>query len=302
MVAAEAPAPATQESVPAALAPPDRVSCPATFGLSPWFPFAFRDCPAYAPLLNWGGLCSKPNCMRPCREVQSLVGDPEVSRVLRFEYDHRGRLVRTFHDRPGSRATEPQLSLTWDQQDRPVSESGVGQSRRFEYDDKGRFARSIVSDEHWTAIHYDDAGRVVEEKGKQPDTSDETRYVYDENGRLVESRSVWETHGHITLKDEIDYNRTVYTYDGLGRTRTATYYSVSPVDGDPNAPTSKLEQVTSFVFTYDSAGRVVSTGDESFKYDRLGRLIERRGSKGEIYRYDYECESPKSSPQDSPRD
>jgi len=132
---------------------------------------------------------------------------------------------------------------------------------------------------------------VSAELGDQPSLRDEARYVYSAKGQLVEVDSVNEYRGG-KLGDESVYNRMQLEYASEGRLKRATYFNVKPAHGDPNSPESKLDVVQTFEFSYDEAGRVTSTGEESLKYDQLGRLIEREGLVGDlrpVYRYEYDC-------------
>ena len=201
-----------------------------------------------------------------------------------------------------------------------------------EYDDVGHLVRqtahaipigveswSLVApnspDDRATVFVYDKAGRVTETVDPMGAV---TRNVYDDNGNVIEQTRVamvmpsWTALDQVVLDPGEDRtvrttydaaNRPVYVvdaagfvtttvYDAMGRVQSTTRWAKKPAEAGNLPPASPgVDQTTSF--TYDDAGRVLTTTDaegktESYTYNAFGDKTSFTNKKGSVWNYEYD--------------
>jgi len=208
----------------------------------------------------------------------SLARDDQL--VARYEYDEGGAIVSAVNGN-GSQVLLQRDLLG--RLDRVID--ALGRETRFTYDSAGRVIREVRADDSTIRYEYDAVGRVtliVHGPG------DESIFSYDNVGRIVAaSRQDW---------------RVEYAYDRSGRIVSASYphtgvelrYSYDSGDvPDSLQMLCRGEEVASFSYTYDLAGRLVELRDVSGSYllrrDGVGRLAGIKYSNGASAVFEYDA-------------
>lgn len=207
----------------------------------------------------------------------SQIEYPAIHQKLSYRYDRSG-LLREFTRSGGQTfkyeydahqrlsdiklADGKQITFTYDTRNRPTSvtyPNGVQQS--WKYNSENRPTRITHSDPAGKILsdlsyEYDAAGNLVQtidtQKGK-------TRYGYDESGQL-------------TREEPSQGPTTQYSYLPGG-------------NRDKRITGSKQTE-----YEYDQGDNLLSAGQESFKTDANGNLIERKGPRGTTH-YTYDSEN-----------
>lgn len=208
-------------------------------------------------------------------------------RIVKYTYDDYDRVAQVEDN------TSPVISFEYDEMGRVLSRSvGAGFSRivdTFEWDAHDRLTRSIIHGVETNYV-YDVGNRVLGQPVAILDKAGRgTQYEYDLLQRLIKktdangavTRYSYDPRGNlITLIDPVGVT-TSFEYDANGRLvqkieATAVY---------ANMRTQTQQSVTNYA--YDAEGRVVSETHPfnsssalksviSYKYDDLGRLIEKK--------------------------
>lgn len=216
-----------------------------------------------------------------------------------YEYDRNGRLIADV-DGEGVR-NEYQYDAVGNRITTRLAVDGDEAVTRTEYDLNNRVAAVIDGEGNRTEYGYDAVGNrilSIDPRGA------ETRFYYDSDNRLV---SKLNSDGYITE----------YSYDSVGNQLERREY-FGQYDGgvqdlvQPNAPTSAMDRVTSFVYDaenqlvqqtnadgtvtryqYDAVGNQTAVVDEkgretSFAYDLNNQLVVRQGADGIETHYAYD--------------
>jgi len=209
------------------------------------------------------------------RGNQTGISYPSIERSLSFNYDERDRLLRFVDsegravryrydafDRVAGIVTEEgdEITITYDADDRPIVLS---------------YPNGIS--EVW---RYDTAGRPVEiaYRNRSGDRSLLRSYTYAANGNPME------VSGDNALITRYRYDRSgqLVAEDGPEGSHQYRYLA----DGNR---ASLIDGAATIEYRYDSGGRLVQAGDESFRYDARGNMVERRGPEGTT-RYAFDAE------------
>ena len=267
---------------------PSSLRCPGVLLEDPAFEELWPDCPMYFPVISWGGLCTSPRCMRPCRVVESTGPRDEPVRVRRFTYDDDGRVIRI--DAEGIVSTWME-AIGYDAAGRPTERThSLGGGVRYHREADGhltRFVQSIPDSSDTTVdVTHGPHGPVRIEMTRSSEVVARTEYEYGPNGRLAR---------HV---DFLMSRMRDATLPGGGRTQTALY------DYGPDGRLRSLRPEDlggrRMELSYDRLGRVVSRRSNGhvatrFRYDHLGRLevSDSRPVQREGYvAYEYECAAP----------
>ncbi|MEP1075191.1 putative Ig domain-containing protein [Leptolyngbya sp. PL-A3] len=215
----------------------------------------------------------------------NMTAMQDGSGTTTFEYDRLGNVLRQVdalgnvttytYDGNGNRTTETRTQTLADGTVRNLV-------TRMEYDNAGRMIRVTNPEGDVTQTIYDAVGNRIE---KVDALGRSTRYVYDEQGQLVETiypdgtpnnvadnprtRTEYDAAGRVVAEIDELGRRTVMVYDQLGRQIAAIYPDATPNDETDN-PRTRTE--------YDAAGRTIAQIDErgnrtQFLYDAVGRRI-----------------------------
>ncbi len=117
---------------------------------------------------------------------------------------------------------------------------GRGYSTKFTYDGMGRLIKSIAPDGGVTVYTINDNGDIEKVEKKESDS---------DSAKLVTING-YDKAGNLIESKDSNGNITTYAYNGFGQVRTIQYPSDASIEG-----------LT-----------------ENFKYDRLGRLVEKNDS------------------------
>ncbi|MDY7013732.1 MAG: hypothetical protein SVX43_09090, partial [Cyanobacteriota bacterium] len=169
------------------------------------------------------------------------------------------------------------------------------------YDNLGRRVKFIDPEGKVTQYKYDDLGRLVGVietlyPGEANEKKLETSYGYDEAGRLVwtedaESRRTkyeYDDAGRRTVVELPEGMRSVTTYDAAGNVKTVTDFNGEVMrylyDEQHRLELKDLEDDADVTYTYTPDGQIETLtdgrGTTTFRYDELGRLIERLDPAG----------------------
>lgn len=227
----------------------------------------------------------------------------EMENAITFSYDDAGRLISRTDPR-GMKS-----SYTYDPCNRLLSETNpLGQVRTYEYSLTGKIAKITDFDGFAEEYEYNELGLCCSKTDKEGRT---TELAYDANGNLSE---IILPNGSRILHEYDEYNRligtvnelglrTEYAYDGDGRlirksdnrlVTTIEYDSCGraikiaemPADGNDNALTHEK------LVTRDAEGRITGLTcpdgrTYAYRYDLLGRCIEKEDPLGIITAYSY---------------
>ena len=168
-------------------------------------------------------------------------------------YDTRGNVIAE------SDALGNVRQYTYDQHSHQLSSTDEnGDTTRYEYDLLGHLTAVIDPADNVTTYEYDALDHVVAERIQWDGEWATTRYVYDAAGNL---RQVIDRLGRV---------RTM-NYDELGRVQDEWWYATLSDAAVATNPLNTIHHV------YDAAGRLVSVGDDSsrFEYtlDTLDRVV-----------------------------
>ncbi|MCC5834616.1 MAG: RHS repeat protein [Opitutales bacterium] len=229
-----------------------------------------------------------------------------LGNVSSFAYDERGNLVEV---------TDPLGNSTHfaynDAGQRTVVKHPDGAEERFIYNEWGQVVESLDALGHSTTYEYDRFGRrtaIVNAAGarteiaygeigtatgyqpvwqQQPD-GEETVWIYDERGQLIEQ----------TVAPGTEYAATIrHAYDPVGRRIATTDARESVTLRAYNERGRLLKSVSALGhethYRYDEAGRRTETIDANghkslYSYDTRGRLIAETNAMGYVTRYLYD--------------
>lgn len=209
------------------------------------------------------------------RLVQTTYGDGSTTQV---SYDSAGRPVHMLDSISGA------LDWTYDSLDRMLSETSPLGTVRFTYDLAGQRLSRTAPDGSDTRYGYDDAGRTTsiaqgtknfeltyDDSGRRTglELPNGTRasYSYDEAGELI--RLSWKDAENLLLSD------SSYTYD-LGGRRTSEAFGAS-------MDRTSLSNPTLADATFDAGNHVIAADNREYLYDENGNLIA-DGSR--LYQWD----------------
>lgn len=236
--------------------------------------------------------------------------DPDQN--INFEYDANGRLVKLGYE--GNLFIE----YKYDDGGRLTQISDVnGIVTQYSYNDQNNITK-IIQGSNETVFSYDDAGRKTGEtlpngivKAITYDAASHiTQIKYSKDGDvLIQLDYEFSEEGNILLKTEtrigrprtefsyqydelsrlirVDINRELaarYEYDAAGN-RLVKEYEVGRYLDNSSLKNSPLYDQIEYV--YDAANQIISAGNESFKHDENGNLIEKKSSLEGTTTYDY---------------
>ena len=222
-----------------------------------------------------------------------------------FEYDDKGRLIRSIDPEGGISSTE------YNEIDKEIAViDPLGNRTEFEYDARGNRYLTRYPDLSTETTGYDEAGNVTSQTDRAGRT---TRMIYDAANRLLETvypdatplddldnprtRNEYDAAGRLEATvDELNH-RTTYGYDDAGRRTTVTdaLLNVTTFEydlrGNRTATIDALNHRTEFV--YDEAGRLLETwfadaSSTTTTYDDLGRKLSETDQAGKITRFEYD--------------
>jgi len=224
------------------------------------------------------------------RRLTQVTAPVPLGFVTRFTYDADGRLIKT-ERQTGIAATPWQTTLaTYDVMGNlSVATAPGNRNTTYTYDALDRVTKVVDPVGRITNTVYDALGRV-QQINQPPNpaapgvTQVEVRYTYTRNGMLA------------SLADG-KANTTGYAYDPFDRLVRTTYpdtsYEQLAYDAAGNIRQRRNRSAELFNYTYDPLDRLAredvpySTTDNTFVYDRVGRLTSVRDATGAIiYGYD----------------
>ena len=181
-----------------------------------------------------------------------------AGRVTRHHYLPGGRLAKSVYPNGGKMCYE------YDALGRIHRKTdGKGYSLSYEYDSMGRILHIVSSTGQEKSYAYDAAGNVIAVTDACGNT---TKYSYTLNGKLKE------------VTDALG-NRTEYTYDAEDRLIHIRQYGTE----------GEADRITEY--ERDVFGQVTGVrnalGEERFRYDALGRMIEKTDQEGLATTYTY---------------
>ncbi len=217
----------------------------------------------------------------PIRYMYDVKGNrtqieyPSINRSLKYRYDDHGRLA-LFVDSEGR-----SIEYGYDELDR-LSGIVVNGQQRIELESDSANRRTAITFPNGVVagFRYDAAEHLVDLKFKTSGsrTIAGWNYEYDSAGNRSK----------VVSQSGEQYN---YSYDPAGQliqvnssNGRGVAYHYSP-GGNRSRRSSGAESVE---YRYDSADRLISAGDEQFRYDASGNLIERRTADG-VTRYQYDA-------------
>lgn len=210
--------------------------------------------------------------------------------VLSNAYDENGHLIDQkkdciYSNSDGScKAYKQEISWTYDENGNILEKNFTNLTEFDIYDDQGRLVASQHGSypfgEGYKEYIYDENGRLIETKGQWGSS---TIYTYDENGKLL---SAVDAYG----------NGDTYEYDEDGNllTKTTSQWAstyVYDANGKLIAIKSNYEDREG-TYTYDENGKLISSTDgwgntTTYEYDDQGNLIHKAISWGEEETYTY---------------
>jgi len=190
--------------------------------------------------------------------VGQIVGIRSAnSGEIKLSYDANGNLSRL------SDALGNAITYEYDQNDRLVSAAQGDVTTQYSYDSVGNIISVTNGEGASTTYAYDLASRLVSTTNPLDEV---TGYTYDKSGNLSKVRNA-------------DGTTISYDYDALDELVSKEY-------SDAETP--------SVMYGYDVDGNCVSmedfSGTNSYKYDKLGRIVSVKMSTGDTVSYSYdEC-------------
>lgn len=202
---------------------------------------------------------------------RAAIEYPAVKQTIRYTYS-RGRLESVT-------AAGRTIQYAYDEWDRVATLDAGGGAIRFQYDARGRTTGIDYPNGVKAVREFDVVGRV--KKLVYTDRDGRTiaggEYVYDPIGNETEATDVggavtiygYDVLGQLTSEDRGAQGRAMYMYSADGN---RTEFRVG---GDATA------------YEYDRADRLMKAGAETFRFDDVGRLAERKAAQGTTtYEYD----------------
>lgn len=245
-----------------------------------------------------------------------------VTLSTRFEYDKRGRVVKTIN--PDDTAIQ-NIYDSVGQEIATIDE--LGRKTSFDYDSLGRRIRTTYPDGTNEEATYDAEGHQLTGRDRAGRT---TSFTYDKLGRLVKSThpdgsaitSTYDAIGRVIAKTDergntsrVEYaancgcsNRRTKTIDALNQITMFTYDANGNLTSftDAGNRTTRYEydaadrrtgvifaDATTETTTYNLLGRTIAKTDQegkttSFEYDPLGRIVKVTDALGQVSTYGYD--------------
>lgn len=206
-----------------------------------------------------------------------------------FSYDENGNLIEE------TDAAGHTRNFEYNSMGQVVLETDwLGNENQYTYDAKGNLLTQTDPLDFTTQYEYDGRGNctcITDKNGRK------TTYTFNQANQVTAIRNAaggsirytYDTMGRIQLIADPKQNQTGYTYDSVGRLTKVTNAlgdSVSyAYDNNGNLLSQTDENGTVISYEYDKENRLVSITTEAgvtlFTYDKLGRVVKVRDTKGQ---------------------
>lgn len=220
-----------------------------------------------------------------------IVSRADGAGTTTFGYDARGLL-----DTIGDPLTGATVDHTHDPTGRLATVTyGTGADelvRTYGYDDAGRVASDTLTDTGGATVHATSYGYLASDHLETQTTTvpgspvDGTHtYGYEPSGRIASWTPPGGTavgYGYDPGGNRTDAGDVTYIFDGRNRLTTAT--SPSGTTGYSWTPAGLLDQIddgtTIVEVTFDALGRMTGHAGVAYRYDGLGRIVDRTDTAG----------------------
>jgi len=231
--------------------------------------------------------------------------DPEGDKRT-WEYDEDSKLISTVSPRGNEEGAEPgkfRTSYERDPQGRPFKVTDpLGHTTEYAYDGNGDVEAETDGNGHTTTYVYDADNEPVEVEAPNGDL---TKTEYDGAGEVV---AQIDGNGHATEYVRNALEQPIEIIDPLKRTTTQEYDAAGNLiaKADPENrtttyvydPANRLEKISysdettpTVEFSYDKDGNLIEmsdgTGESSYEYDQLDRLVHAEDGHGNTVAYEY---------------
>ena len=225
--------------------------------------------------------------------------------ITQFVYDIRNRLTKTL---------DPQGNVTlysYDANGNKLSETDAnGNTTTFEYNSRNQLIKIV--DALGSVTSYSYGGSACPSCGGGADkltaitdaNGNVTSYLYDQLGRSVKEADpqgnniayAYDARNNPVTRTDANGNTSNYNYDAKDRLLKKTYPDSTEVtftyDTKGNLLTASNKNI-SYTFSYDVAGRMVSSADStgkviSYEYDLLGNKTKMISPEGKLLTYTYD--------------